>query len=175
MGRSHATSGVLVGALVVHAFGVDDLVAAGGLVAVTAFGALLPDFDHDDAMLPRGFGWIGRLVAWCIGRTFGHRSITHSLLGVALLTAVLGFAPLVTPVPWWVSVGLVLGCLVHIVGDCLTVSGCPLLWPAKRRFKLGPGFSTGKVFETAVLCPSMTLAAGWLLWSSLGGLSIPLN
>lgn len=175
MGRSHLTSGALIGALVVRMFHVDDLTAAAGLVAVTAVGALLPDFDHDDAMLPRGFGWAGRLVAWCIGRVFGHRAITHSLLGVALLTIALSLVPLVTPVPWWVSVGLVLGCLVHILGDCLTVSGCPLFWPAKRRFRLGPGFSTGKKFETAILCPLMTLAAGGLLWSSLDGLSIPLN
>jgi len=175
MGRSHLTSGALVGAIVVRAFGVDDMVAAGGLVAVTAIGSLLPDFDHDDAMLPRGFGWIGRLVAWCIGRAFGHRAITHSLLGVALLTVALSLVRLVTPLPWWVSAGLVLGCLVHILGDCLTVTGCPLLWPAKKRFKLGPGFTTGKVFETAVLCPLMTVAAGYLLWSSLDGLPIPFN
>ena len=175
MGRSHATSGLLVGAIVVRLFGVDDAVAAGGLVAVTSIGALLPDMDHDDAMLPRAFGPLGRLVAWVVGRTFGHRGITHSLLGLGLLTIALGFAPLITPLPWWVSVGLVLGSAVHIVGDMLTVSGCPLFWPADKRFRLGPGFRTGRVFETAILCPLMTLAAGWLLWSSLDGLSIPLN
>ena len=175
MGRSHATSGALVAAVIVHVFGVDDLVAAGGLVAVTSIGALLPDFDHDDALLPRAFGPLGRLVAYVIGRTFGHRGITHSLLGLAILTAVLGFAPLVTPLPWWVSVGLIVGSAVHIAGDMLTVSGCPLFWPADKRFKLGPGFRTGHVFETAVLCPLMGLGAVVLLGSSLGGLSIPLN
>lgn len=175
MGRSHLSSGALVGALVVRAFGVDDMVAAGGLVAVTSIGALLPDMDHDDAMLPRFFGPLGRLVAWVIGRTFGHRGITHSFLGLGLLTIALSLAPLVTPSPWWVSVGLVLGSAVHIVGDCLTVSGCPLFWPAGKRFRLGPGFRTGHVFETAVLCPLMGLAAAVLLGSSLGGLPIPLN
>jgi inner membrane protein len=175
MGRSHLASGALVGALMVRVFGVDDLVAAGGLVAVTSIGALLPDFDHDDAMLPRAFGPLGRLVAWVIGRTFGHRGITHSLLGLALLTVALGFAPLLIPFPWWVSVGLVLRCAVHIVGDMLTVSGCPLFWPADRRFRLGPGFRTGHVFETAILCPLMGLAAVVLLGSSLGGLPSPLS
>lgn len=175
MGRSHLTSGALVGAIVVRAFGVDDLVAAGGLVAVTAVGALLPDMDHDDAMLPRFFGPLGRLVAYVIGRAFGHRAITHSVLGLGLLTIALGLAPLVSPLPWWVSVGLVLGSAVHIVGDCLTVSGCPLFWPAKYRVHLGPGFRTGHIFETAVLCPLMGLVAAVLLGSSLGGLSIPLN
>lgn len=173
MGRSHATSGALVGALVVHVFGVDDLVAAGGLVAVTSVGALLPDFDHDDAMLPRAFGPLGRLVAWVIGRTFGHRGITHSLLGLAILTIALGLAPLITALPWWVPVGLVLGSAVHIVGDMLTVSGCPLFWPADKRFRLGPGFRTGKVFETAILCPLMSIGTAVLLGSSLDGLSVP--
>lgn len=175
MGRSHLSSGALVGALVVRVFGVDELVAAGGLVAVTSLGALLPDMDHDDAMLPRAFGPLGRLVAWVIGRRFGHRAITHSLLGLAILTGVLSLAPLLTPLPWWVSVGLVLGSAVHIVGDCLTVSGCPLFWPAKYRVHLGPGFRTGHIFETAILCPLMGLVAAVLLGSSLGGLSIPLN
>jgi membrane-bound metal-dependent hydrolase YbcI (DUF457 family) len=82
---------------------------------------------------------------------------------------------LVTRLPWWVSVGVVLGSAVHIVGDCLTVSGCPLFWPAKRRIHLGPGFRTGHVFETAILCPLMGMAAVVLLGSSLDGLSIPFS
>jgi inner membrane protein len=174
MGRSHATSGALVAALIVHGFGIDDGVAAAGLVAVTTVGALLPDFDHDDAMLPRFFGPLGRLVAWTVGRVFGHRGITHSLLGLGLLTIVLSFAPMITPLPWWVSLGLLIGCAVHIVGDMLTVSGCPLFWPADRRFRLAR-FRTGSLFETAVLCPLMGLAAGAVLVLSLDGMTIPLS
>jgi inner membrane protein len=175
MGRSHLTSGALVGAIVVAVFDVHDPVTAGGIVALTAVSALLPDFDHDDATLPRWFGPLGRLLAWIIGRVFGHRGLTHSLLGLAILTATLGFLPLVLDAPRWIPAAVVLGSAVHIVGDMLTVSGCPLFWPAPRRFRLGPGFRTGKVFETAVLCPLMTIGTAVLLGSSLDGLSIPLT
>lgn len=42
------------------------------------------------------------------------------------------------------------GALIHILGDCLTDRGCPVLWPmTKKRFTLGI-FTTGKIGEKIV-------------------------
>lgn len=30
---------------------------------------------------------------------------------------------------WWLPITVTLGCLAHILGDCLTVEGCPLWYP----------------------------------------------
>lgn len=42
----------------------------------------------------------------------------------------------------WLGLPIVLGALVHDIGDALTVSGCPILWPIpigrKRWYPLGP-------------------------------------
>jgi len=50
---------------------------------------------------------------------------------------------------------IMMGCLVHVFGDCLTNTGCPVLWPfSKWRLKFGL-FSTGKWFERRVVFPVM--------------------
>jgi membrane-bound metal-dependent hydrolase YbcI (DUF457 family) len=52
---------------------------------------------------------------------------------------------------------LMMGCLVHVLGDCLTNSGCPIFWPVSRwRLKFGL-FSTGKKVERWVVFPVMIL------------------
>lgn len=42
----------------------------------------------------------------------------------------------------WLGLPIVLGALVHDIGDALTVSGCPVLWPipiaGKRWYPIGP-------------------------------------
>lgn len=68
----------------------------------------------------------------------------------------------------WLGVPVVLGALVHCVGDALTVSGCPVLWPIpigrKRWYALGPPkfmrFRAGAWVEVKVLMPVFMLLGG---------------
>lgn len=160
MGRSHMASGALVGAGVAWAFQMSLPVAA-GFTAITTAATLLPDFDHPEARGPRSFGWPGQLAAWILGGVFGHRGITHSIMGLAILLVGLAFVP---GLPAWVAAAVVLGCAVHIAGDACTVSGVPLLWPLERRF--GPRlFETGSFVETGVLVP--LFCAGTILFGVL--------
>ncbi|MQY11809.1 hypothetical protein SRB5_19280 [Streptomyces sp. RB5] len=72
----------------------------------------------------------------------------------------------------WLGLPIVLGSLVHCVGDALTVSGCPILWPIplgrKRWYPLGPPkgmrFRAGSWVELKVLMPVFMVlgAAGGL-------------
>lgn len=154
MGRNHAAMGVIAGA------GVSVLThqapaSAAILTGITGVAALLPDFDHPDAKLPRYFGWPGRTIAWAVGSLFGHRGITHSVLGVALLSAALAFIPHFPPVCYW---AVILGCAVHILGDACTVSGVPLFWPKDRRFRVPlTAIHTGNYFETVILTPALAV------------------
>jgi membrane-bound metal-dependent hydrolase YbcI (DUF457 family) len=50
-----------------------------------------------------------------------------------------------------------LGCLAHVVGDCLTPEGCPLLWPIPWRFEVPVIPSTDGVIERWILAPLLTL------------------
>ncbi|HEX6472727.1 MAG TPA: metal-dependent hydrolase [Streptosporangiaceae bacterium] len=50
-----------------------------------------------------------------------------------------------------------LGCLAHLLGDCLTPDGCPLLWPAQWRIRVPLIPDTDGVLERWVLAPLLTL------------------
>jgi membrane-bound metal-dependent hydrolase YbcI (DUF457 family) len=66
--------------------------------------------------------------------------------------------------PYWLPFAIGLGTLIHIVGDCLTDRGCPLLWPLKPRLALPIISRTGNKVETWVLTPLMGLATVGLLY-----------
>ncbi len=68
----------------------------------------------------------------------------------------------------WLGLPIVLGALVHDIGDALTVSGCPVLWPlpigGKRWYPLGPPkfmrFRAGSWVEIKVLMPAFMVLGG---------------
>ncbi len=77
----------------------------------------------------------------------------------------------------WLGLPIVLGALVHDIGDALTVSGCPILWPIpigrKRWYPVGPPkplrFRAGSWVELKVLMPVFVLLGGA---SGLGALEL---
>lgn len=68
----------------------------------------------------------------------------------------------------WLGLPIVLGALIHDIGDALTVSGCPILWPLpigrKRWYPLGPPkfmrFRAGSWVEIKILMPVFMLLGG---------------
>lgn len=107
-----------------------------------------------------------------------HRALTHTVpfalvVGV-LAAAALGLAGLrwsMVGAWWWLGLPLGVGCLVHTLGDALTHSGVPLLWPfvsrGRRWRRVGAPlrFSTGKWFEKVVFVATVAVGFGalWLL------------
>ncbi|WP_083713229.1 metal-dependent hydrolase [Brachybacterium sp. P6-10-X1] len=98
MGGHHAISGAaawlaLTGSATIGdralGAGVLDLtgpeVLAGTVVATGA--ALLPDIDHPSATIARSAGAVSRLASSAISSATGHRGATHTLLAVAVFTA----------------------------------------------------------------------------------------
>ncbi|MEW1859609.1 metal-dependent hydrolase [Streptomyces sp. NBC_00669] len=76
----------------------------------------------------------------------------------------------------WIGMPIVLGALVHCLGDALTVSGCPILWPipvGRRRWHpLGPPkfmrFRAGSWVEIKILTPVFFVAGGACAVGALG-------
>lgn len=75
---------------------------------------------------------------------------------------------------WWVfPVATFTGCLIHILGDTITNSGTPLLWPLMvggRRWnpiRTPVTFAAGEAIETGIMRPlligGVIAASGWLL------------
>jgi membrane-bound metal-dependent hydrolase YbcI (DUF457 family) len=63
-------------------------------------------------------------------------------------------------VPW----ALALGCLTHVIGDCLTDRGCPILWPISKDKITLALFSTGKAGEAVA---QIVIIISWLLVTGL--------
>jgi membrane-bound metal-dependent hydrolase YbcI (DUF457 family) len=89
LGEHHALSGLVTGAAageyVMH------LPPAGtaALAALTAGWATVPDLDTCGSCAARSLGFLSEMFAWTVGKIArGHRHGTHSLLGVAVMTAV---------------------------------------------------------------------------------------
>jgi inner membrane protein len=140
---------------------------------MVGLGALLPDIDNARSSLGRKLGWVSKGIQ----RVAGHRTIFHSLLGLALgaLLAIgleqlaeylLAQRGLVLPAQLIAEQHLVFfavlfGCIMHIAADSLTEGGVPLLWPNHRRFGFPPDphwrFRTGDWPEHVIVFLFMLL------------------
>jgi len=154
--RTHFAVGALSGAgLAILAHG-DPLVFTGA----AAFASLLPDVDSPHSFLGRKV----LPVSVTLEATVGHRGVLHSLLGLALVCATLGFV-----LRFWLPPGLVYGVLPavaagylsHLLLDALNPGGVPLLWPSEKRFSL-PVCRVGSLTER-VLSVLLLLAAGYVV------------
>ena len=98
--------------------------------------------------LTRPVSWALRVVSFTLFRTVGHRTLTHSLLGVALFVALVSPGAAFSPD---LFAALVAGYVSHLVADALNTKGVPLFWPARWRFRLLPGgVRSGGVVEFLV-------------------------
>jgi membrane-bound metal-dependent hydrolase YbcI (DUF457 family) len=194
-GRSHLLVGLTAGVVldsVVHLTG--DPLTMAKYVSLTllvkkavyyccvGFGSLLPDIDNARSTLGHKFGWVSKSIQ----HLAGHRTLFHSLLGLALGSLIaLGLEQLVSyllftrglAVPaqlvrasHLVFFAVLFGCIMHIAADGLTEGGVPLLWPNHRRFGFPPNphwrFRTGTWPEFVIVWGFMLLV-GVGIWQSI--------
>ncbi len=138
-----------------------------------AVAAWIPDVDNPRSRLGNGLSrsknpflnaatrplsWALRTLSFALARTVGHRTLTHSLLGVALFAALV--SPLAPLLPGLYG-ALLAGYASHLVADALNKPGVPLLWPLGWRFRLLPGgVRSGGVAEFVVAL-AVAAAAGY--------------
>ena len=119
-GATHLAFAGLTG-VIASGFGASLDVAGGAALAV---GALLPDIDTTTSDL----GKFVKPVSRVLERRFGHRTLTHSLLGMAALALATSWLLLIYPGTWaW----LLLGVASHLILDTCNVVGVPFLWPSR--------------------------------------------
>lgn len=194
LGRSHAVSGWAAGMALGDILGMSPVTTV-ALGAVTAVGALLPDLDHPGSRASRALPPITTGLSWLLRRASealyaatkgprdetwrgGHRHMTHTVAWAALTGLLVGVGVLTggRAVGWagagsaalLAGAGATLGCVVHTLGDSLTLAGCPWLWPLPIAGEtwyeirlLGPlSFRTGGGVERFVVFPLCVVAAG---------------
>jgi inner membrane protein len=112
-------------------------------------------------LLTRPVSWALRVTSFTLVRTVGHRTLTHSLLGILLFA-----------LPVWLILGrytalalaLVAGYASHVFADALNTRGVPLLWPMGGPVRLLPGgIRSGGAVEVAVALVALGFA-GWELY-----------
>lgn len=110
-------------------------------------GSMLPDIDHPGS----AFGRRVPFLSIPLSAIFGHRGITHSLIAVVGMSALVWYS--LHHLDWHPGysvpfvVGIAVGYLSHLAGDWLSNSGVPLLWPSRRRFVAPLRISTGDTVE----------------------------
>ncbi|GAA1899086.1 metal-dependent hydrolase [Streptantibioticus ferralitis] len=93
-----------------------------------------------------------------------HTWLTVMVLAVAGTFVLDRFMP---SAPVWLPYTVALGTLAHLIGDCLTKMGAPLLWPHKQRYEIVLIKSSGNSVETKFLVPLMSVATFGLLGYAL--------
>jgi inner membrane protein len=158
---THATFGLV---FTIAAGTVAGVVLTPAVAAFAVLGALLPDIDTPTS----GIGTLARPLARRLERRFGHRTVTHSVLGLAAATAPL--APLALVEPRW-PLAFALGYASHLLLDCANKAGIPLWYPSPVRAVLPrreawriavgsraeTGLCAGFVVALAVLAPLQQL------------------
>ena len=137
--------------------------AVGWLLAAVA--SLLPDADLPPSKIGRLFWWISVPLE----RRFGHRTLTHSAIGmiaVALVASPLWF---VDPLYFWCALG---GYWSHLWIDMLNVRGVDLFWPSPVRL-VTPGnrnwrMQVGSKAEMVLLSVLLVLTVALYPLSHLG-------
>lgn len=145
--KTHITVSLAIGIPLMAA---TDTLTASSVVALT-LGATFPDIDEPHS-------WIGRrtwIVSDIIHHLFGHRGITHSLIGLLVIS--LGTVLLTTVFNINMMVGkyFILGYALHLLEDSFSKSGVAWFRPFINK-KLNSGFGivyyrTGRLAEKLIL------------------------
>ncbi|GAA0607581.1 metal-dependent hydrolase [Virgibacillus siamensis] len=122
------------------------------LASCTA-GALVPDICHGGSKIGRKLPVLSHLIRIL----FGHRTVTHSLLFMVALGAILSS----TPLPAGITAGILIGIASHLLLDAATARGIALLWPLNLKIRLPIYTHTGGLFEQ-ILMALMVVLVGYI-------------
>lgn len=133
---------------------------------LAVFFSWMPDIDLPTSRVGRPLYWISAPLE----RRFGHRTITHSVIGVGVLAALayplyhFGFHAY-----YWAVLG---GCWSHIQIDMANIRGVDLLWPSPIRVvmpgKINYRLEVGSKAEMIVLCSLLVFCLALYPISGLG-------
>lgn len=122
-----------------------------GNVVALSVGCLLPDIDEPHS-------WIGRRtrgVSDLINVLFGHRGMTHSVLGIGIISILVFLAVYLTPFSFEMGICLVAGYFLHLLEDSFSISGIKWFLPfSKKSFQSGFKviyYKTGSFVEIVIL------------------------
>jgi inner membrane protein len=110
-----------------------------------------------------------KLTSSWLEKNFGHRTLTHSLIGMAILCLLMTPLYLYYPAYFWAILG---GYWSHLWIDMLNVRGVDLFWPAQYRVVM-PGnqkyrMQVGSKAEMVLMCSIFVMCIGLYPLSDMG-------
>jgi inner membrane protein len=127
--------------------------------------SIMPDIDLPTSKVGRPLFWISVPLE----KRFGHRTITHSVIGITFLVTLAMPLYLYYPMYFWAILG---GYWSHIQIDMANIRGVDLFWPSPIRVvmpgKMAYRLEVGSKAEMIVLCAMLVFCAGLYPMSNLG-------
>ncbi|MDT3960157.1 metal-dependent hydrolase [Staphylococcus kloosii] len=155
-GKTHASCGVLVGALAIEYYKT-DLFTSVTIVVLAVIASLLPDICHTQSKIGRKI----RVLSFFIRLLFGHRTFTHSILFIVII----GFALYVIQTPQYYFITIITGLISHVILDMLTPKGVKLFYPIPLTVKLPITFKTGGLVDLS-LASALIIGSLYTLFKS---------
>lgn len=155
--KTHVLSGLLVGGV----FLLKEADPQIYLLPASAVGALIPDIDEPQSYAGRKI----KVVSKMIKSVFGHRGITHSFLGMGIISLLIYFLLDYFNLSFKILTMFNLGYLSHLLTDLITKAGVPLLYPYKKKIRIPLIRTGGKlefVFRTIVSAALLFIAIEYL-------------
>lgn len=166
-GRTHDLGAITALGLTFLILAPGNITLSTAIIAIVAnlIGGITPDIDQPTAPFWRNLP-VGRYFGKVFGMlSGGHRFLTHSLLGAALIGwlawLLLGWLhPIMGAVNiqivWW---AFIIGVASHLIFDLFTKEGVPLLLPLPVKFGFPPikalRITTGKFIENFIIFPGL--------------------
>ncbi|MGG0663228.1 metal-dependent hydrolase [Viridibacillus arvi] len=137
-GNTHILGGITAGLAFAQISNYDPLILIGSSVV----GALIPDICHSGSKIGRTF----RITSKIVNKIFGHRSFTHSLLFLLLMSFVMNTYISNESI----TAGVLLGMVSHYILDMATKNGIKLFFPVKITVRFPLTTRTGSKVENIV-------------------------
>lgn len=177
-GRTHdlgAFSALVIAMVFLPQLPTMSLVTAFVAFGANFMGGLFPDLDQTTSDFWDNFRFgpvVAKIICTFLG---GHRNISHSLLGFAiigvgsrfLLQLVFSFilVDINVNIVWW---SFMLGVISHYVLDMVTREGLPLLWPLNHKFGIPPikrlRMPAGGPLEHFIVFPALLVMDAYLMY-----------
>ncbi|HBY83924.1 metal-dependent hydrolase [Staphylococcus sp.] len=155
-GKTHASCGLLVGALTTQYFHT-DLFSSVTVIVLSVISSLLPDICHTQSKIGRQF----KILSFLIRLLFGHRTFTHSLLFIGIIGILLH----IIDTPIYYEVAIIIGLISHVILDMVTPKGVKLLYPLPITIKTPLNFKTGGLVDLS-LATALTVGAIYVFFQS---------
>jgi inner membrane protein len=134
-GKTHILGGLTASLAFAQTSNYDPFILMGAGV----IGAVLPDICHGGSKIGRTLPVLSKII----NSLFGHRTFTHSLLFLVLMTALMNaFMPNEA-----FAAGILVGMISHLILDMATKNGIKLLFPFKVTVRFPITATTGGAAE----------------------------